>query len=138
MIQTCLYRWRRNLKALVFLMTGWAVWMIPLVGTPLTGDLTNDPANVVKAYLRLDSKGVRLDTMSHEVLHPYITWTQEPTWGKVLVIEGYEVLDNIRHWDVIGKLEARIPVDFQVLGAMYWETATFVYTPQVERVWMHV
>lgn len=127
-----------NLTPIVFVLTGWLVWSMSVVGAVGTGDLTKDPADIVKAYTRLDSQGVRLDVRSQEVLYPYTTWTQEPAWGKVLVIEGYEVLDNIRHWDVLGKLEARIPVEYHVVGDMYWETATFVPNHHVERIWVHV
>ena len=49
----------------------------PILGEkawPLTGDLTHDPALVVEYYLRLESKGVRLESVAHEVLYPYISW----------------------------------------------------------------
>jgi hypothetical protein len=92
----------------------------------------------VKAYLRLDSKGVRLEAISQETLRPYIDWAEEPTWGKVIVTKQYEVVDDVEEWEIMNSLEMRIPVTFNVLGTLYWETGAFVESLQTERVWFHV
>lgn len=103
-----------------------------------TGDLTNDPSEVVKTYLRLDSKGVRFEAISQETLRPYIDWSEEPQWGKVVVIQEYEVIDDVEQWEIINSLEMRIPVTFKILGTVYWETASFVEHLHQDRVWFHV
>lgn len=103
-----------------------------------TGDLTKDPSDVVKTYLRLDSKGVRLEAISQETLRPYIDWSEEPRWGKVIVTKQYEVVDDVEEWEIINSLEMRIPVIFNVLGTLYWETGAFVEHLQTEHVWFHV
>lgn len=108
--------------------------LMPSGGGALTGDITHDPADVVKKYAKLDFKGVRLEAGSGEVLHPYIAWTEEPVWGTVVVVDSYEVLDRTKDWDIISMMEAVIPVDYRVLGTMYWATASFLPEPRVERV----
>ncbi len=128
------------MKIAAFLIVAGLV-VTPLFGDkawPLTGDLTHDPALVVEYYLRLDSKGVRLESVSHEVLYPYISWREEPLWGKVIIIKEYEVLEDIDDWQVISMSEALIPVEFQVVGTVYWETASYVADPQFERIWVRV
>lgn len=136
---------RRNASrgALLFVMA-WLGFVACLHGvTPgalwgFTGDLTKDPSEVVKTYLRLDSKGVRLEAISQETLRPYIDWSEEPRWGKVIVIKQYEMVDDVEEWEVINSLEMRIPVTFNILGTLYWETGAFVENLQTERVWFHV
>jgi len=103
-------------------------------GLALTGDLKNDPADVVKKYLSLDKNGARLEALSWETLKPYITWREEPVWGHAVVISDFEVVDDIKQWEVVSRLEVVIPVGFRVLGAIYWETAAFLPEPQVEQV----
>ena len=103
-----------------------------------TGDLTRDPADVVKAYLRLDSKGVRLEATSQETLRPYIDWSEEPWWAKVIVTKRYEVVEDVEQWDILNSLEVRIPVEFAVLGMIFWETGTFAEQVHTERVWFHI
>jgi hypothetical protein len=95
-------------------------------GGARTGDLSNDPADLVKAYLTLDTRGARLDSMSWESLRPYVSWKEEPAWGHMVVIEGYEVVDDLKRWEVISNVEVLIPVEFEVLGSVYWETAAFL------------
>lgn len=112
--------------------------LVCLVLLGLIGDITNDPADVVEKYLSLDKKGARLEAASFEVLKPYIAWSEEPAWGQVVVTAGHTVSRDIREWEVIDSLEARIPATFQVLGAMHWESATFLAEPQEETIWFHV
>jgi hypothetical protein len=99
--------------------------VVPHSTLALTGDITNDPSKIVEKYLSLDSRGARLNARSFEVLQSYITWKEEPTWGGVVVISNYEVIDDVTQWEIINKLEALIPVTYQVVGTMHWETATF-------------
>ncbi len=108
--------------------------LVPCGSGALTGDITHDPADVVKQYAKLDFKGVRLEAASGEVLRPYIAWTEEPVWGTVVVVNGYDVLDHTKDWEIVNMSEVVIPVDYRVLGTMYWETVFFLRKPQVERV----
>ncbi|RMH06019.1 MAG: hypothetical protein D6704_08235 [Nitrospirae bacterium] len=113
-----------------------------LVGPPLafglTTDLTNDPAQVVRKYLSLDKRGARLLAQSWEVLKPYISWTDEPVWGQVVVITDFTVADDVTQWNILNSLEAVIPVRFRVVGIMQWETATFLKEPRVEAIGVHI
>ena len=104
--------------------------VLVLLGSPpstwaLTGDITQDPTKIVERYLSLDSRGARLNARSFEALQPYVNWREEPTWGGVVVITKYEVIEDVTQWEIINKLEALIPVTYQVVGKMHWETATF-------------
>lgn len=103
-------------------------------GLAQTYALNRDPVEVVKKYVSLDQKGVRLESRSWETLKPYVHWKEEPNWGHVMVTGGYKVIDDIKQWEVVSMLEVVIPVEFQVLGAMYWETAGFLPEKQVEQV----
>src|SRR5574341_1877534 len=103
-------------------------------GAARTGDLGKDPADLVRVYLSLDTRGARLDSMSWETLKPYVNWKEEPSWGHMVVIEGYEVVDDIKRWDVISNVEVLIPVEFRAVGAVYWGTAAFLPGKQVEQV----
>jgi len=103
-------------------------------GAARTGDLGKDPAELVRVYLSFETRGVRLESMSWESLRPYVNWKEEPSWGHMVVIEGYEVVDDIKRWDVISNLEVLIPVEFRTLGSVYWNTAGFSPQKQVEQV----
>lgn len=103
-------------------------------GLAQTYALTRDPVELVKKYVSLDQKGVRLESMSWETLKPYVHWKEEPAWGHVMVTGSYNVVDDIKQWEIVSMLEVVIPVEFQVLGAMYWETAGFLPEKHVEQV----
>lgn len=103
-------------------------------GLAQTYALTRDPVELVKKYVSLDQKGVRLESRSWETLKPYVHWKEEPTWGHVMVTGSYNVVDDIKRWEIVSMLEVLIPVEFQVLGAMYWETAGFLPEKRVEQV----
>ena len=103
-------------------------------GAARTGDLSRDPADLVRVYLSLDTRGARLESMSWESLRPYVNWKEEPAWGHMVMIEGYEVVDDIKRWDVISNLEVLIPVEFRTLGSVYWNTAGFMPEKHVELV----
>lgn len=107
-------------------------------GSAQTGALSKDPAILVKKYLSLDSKGARLDALSWEAQKPYIDWREEPLWGHVVVVSTYEVLEDIAQWDVKSSLDVVIPVEFKVLGSVYFEKATFMFEPKIERIGFRV
>ena len=107
---------------------------LPNPVSSLTGDLTNDPADTIKKYLLLDKRGVRLQALSYESIRPYVDWGEEPPWGQVVIIENYRVKDDVREWKIVNSMEAIIPVTFQVVGIMYWETATFLSEPREETI----
>ncbi len=103
-------------------------------GLAQTGSLKHSPADVVKRYLALDSKGARLDAMSLETVASYTGWSEEPAWGHVVVTRGFVVAEQYRQWEVIDSLEVVIPVTFQVIGSVYFETAGFVQGVETEEV----
>ena len=115
----------------------WVTFNItPALG--LTGDLTNDPAGVVKKYLSLDKNGVRLQPLSYETVKPYISWEEEPAWGQVVVILKFSVNNDVSTWNVISNTEAAIPVVFQIVGLMQLETATFLSEPREEKIYFRI
>ena len=119
------------LPCLVGLAVG--TWVFPVSGLALTGDLTNDPAKVIKRYLSLDKRGARLTAHSYEAVKPYVAWEQEePVWERFVVIRDYSVIDDVTQWDIVSSTEALIPVTFQLLGIVHVETATFVSEPREE------
>lgn len=101
-------------------------WLLSSPALGLTGDLTNDPAGVIDKYLSLDQRGARLTAHTYEAVAPYVAWGDEPVWDHVVVIRDYALAGDVTQWDIVSGTEARIPVTFQVLGAMRWESATFV------------
>ena len=122
----------RILLCLVGLAVG--TWLVPVPVQSLTGDLTNDPAKVIKKYLSLDKRGVRLTAHTYEAVKPYVAWEQEePAWERFVVIRDYSVIDDVTQWDIVSSTEAVIPVTFQVLGVVHMGTVTFVSMPREER-----
>ena len=103
-----------------------------------TGSIVHDPTELVDKYLELDVKGVRLDAISQEALAPYIAWKDEPIWGRTVIITKYEVINDFKQWTVVSQSEAIIPVEYKVLGSVYWEKASFLPEPQVERIGFRV
>jgi hypothetical protein len=102
------------------------------------GHITEDPTKILQKYLSLDKKGARLDAYSWQVIRPYVSWNEEPVWGHVVVISQFEVIDDVSQWEIFNSLEANIPVIFEVLGTMYWESATFVAEPYRKFLCFHV
>ncbi|MEJ2230191.1 MAG: hypothetical protein P8X46_03275 [Nitrospirales bacterium] len=100
--------------------------------------ITKDPTKILQKYLSLDKKGVRLEANSWQVVTPFVAWKEEPVWGHVVVISQFEVVDDTSQWEILDGLEARIPVIFEVLGTMYWESATFVADPHREFQYFHI
>lgn len=103
-----------------------------------TGSIVHDPTEMVDKYLELDVKGVRLDAVSQEALAPYITWKDEPIWGRSVVITSYQVINDFKQWTVVSQAEAVIPVEYKVLGSVYWEKAFFLPEPRLERIGFRV
>ncbi len=103
-------------------------------GLTQTYGLLRDPVEVVKKYVSLDQRGIRLESISWETIRPYVNWKEEPSWGHVMVTVGYKIVDDIKQWEVISMMEVLIPVEYQVLGAVYWEAPGFLPEKQVERV----
>ncbi|MDE3226660.1 MAG: hypothetical protein KGN30_14755 [Nitrospirota bacterium] len=123
----------------IFLLALLVVIALPAADAPaVIVDLKKDPSLAVKAYLSLDQKGARLDAMSWETLRPYINWTRELSWGIVVVIQDYEIIEDIKAWEVVSLVDVWIPVKFKVLGAMDWDEAVFYPEPHVEDVRFHV
>jgi hypothetical protein len=107
-------------------------------GLAITGDIRKDPSNVIKAYLSLDAKGARLDAISYETLKPYTNWKRELSWGIVVVIDSYEVAEDVKTWKVVNEMEVIIPVNYKVLGTMEWETVAFTPGARVEHALFRV
>jgi len=103
-------------------------------GLAQTYALSHDPVEVVKKYVSLDQRGIRLESISWETIRPYVNWKEEPSWGHVMVTVGYKIVDDIKQWEVISMMEVLIPVEYQVLGAVYWEAPGFLPEKQIERV----
>lgn len=103
-----------------------------------TGSLDHSPAEIVKKYFALDKKGAKLDSLSYESLAPYRDWQNEPSWGQVVVIRGFTVAEHYRQWEIVDRLEVVIPVTFQVMGSVYFETAGFVPESTVEEIRVRV
>ncbi len=108
------------------------------VGLAQTGGLDHSPAEIVKKYFALDQKGARLDALSFEALTPYVDWREEPAWGRVVVIRGFSVAEHYSQWDVVDRLEVVVPVTFQIIGAVYLETAGYVPESVTEEVRVRV
>ncbi len=121
-------------------MTRWlavivmVTWTLASDTSAQTGSIVHDPTEMVDKYLELDVKGVRLDAMSQEAQRPYVTWETEPVWGRAVIITRYEVINDFKQWTIISQAEVIIPVEYKVLGSVYWERATFLPEPKVERV----
>lgn len=107
-------------------------------GFTQTGSIANSPAEVVKKFLSLDARGARLDGMSFDAIVPYIGWKEEPVWGHVVVIDSYVVPERLKEWEIVNMLEVVIPVEFRVLGAVYFETASFIPEITTEQVRVRV
>jgi hypothetical protein len=103
-------------------------------GQAQTGALVKDPAILLKKYLELDNKGARLNSLSRESQKPYVGWSDEPVWGQLIVVSGYEVIEDFSRWDVKNNLDVVIPVEYKVLGSLYLEKAVFLSEPHVDRI----
>jgi len=121
-------------RRVVFLISLLGLVIPVSTGFAQSGTLDHAPTEIVKRYVTLDQKGVRLDAMSFESLAPYIDWQEEPVWGRVVIVEDAVVPEDYRQWEIVDRLEVVVPVTFRVLGAVYLETATFVPEERTEEV----
>jgi hypothetical protein len=108
------------------------------VGLGQVGSLKRSPADLVKRYVRLDQKGARLDVMGFDVMAPYVNWREETLWSRVVVIQGADVSEDHRTWEIRDNLDVVIPVTFHVQGEVDLKTATFVPGERKEEVRFHV
>ena len=127
---------RRALAVIVLLTV--PLCLVPFVARALIGEMKKDPTEMVTQYVRLDERGARLDALSFETLKPYIDWKEEPAWGHAVVIAGYKVVDDVKQWEVLSEIDVLIPVEFKILGLVYWETASFIPESHTEVVKFHV
>ena len=107
-------------------------------GQAQTGALSKDPTIILKKYLELDLKGARLSSFTWESQRPYVAWKEEPVWGQLVVVGGYNVIEEIDEWDVKNNLDTVIPVEYKVLGSLYLEKAVFLSEPRVDRIGFRV
>ncbi|GJL62909.1 MAG: hypothetical protein NPIRA04_15630 [Nitrospirales bacterium] len=110
----------------------------PIEGHAFSGDIKNDPSQFLEKYLSLDKRGARLEVNSQEVLAPFVSWKEEPAWGRIVVIAEFQVIEDVEQWEILTSTEMLIPVTFDVVGTMYWETATFLPEPQIYLEYFHV
>jgi hypothetical protein len=124
-------------------LVGVLLWIVVIFGVwtssqAFNSHITEDPTKILQKYLSLDKKGVRLEAYSWQGIWPYVAWREEPVWGHVVVISQFEVVDDVSQWEVLDALEAKVPVIFEVVGTMYWESATFVPDPRREFHYFHI
>ena len=113
-------------------------WLFLSGSLAFNAHITEDPAKLLKKYLSLDKKGARLEAYSTEVLQPYVAWKDEPVWGHVVIISDYQVIEDVNQWEILGALEAKIPVLYEVVGIMHWDSVTFVPELQNESHLFHI
>lgn len=104
----------------------------------LIGEVKKDPTDMLKQYLALDERGARLDAISFETLKPYIDWKEEPAWGHSVVISQVKVIDDVKQWEILGPIDVFIPVEFTIVGHVYWDSVTFILEPHTEVIKFHV
>jgi len=100
--------------------------------------ITEDPTKTLDKYLSLDKKGARLETSSWQVVAPYVEWKEDVAWGQVVVISNFHIEQDVTKWDIVSGLEAKIPVVFDVIGTMHWESVTFVLDPHQASYMFHI
>lgn len=118
----------------LFAWGGFADLGLAQTGFSQVGSLKRSPADIVKRYVRLDQKGARLDAMGFDVLAPYIDWKEEPVWDQIVIIQGTEVAEDHRRWEIIDNFDVIIPVTFLVRGSVDLKTATFTPDERTEEV----
>ena len=111
---------------------------VPLAALALIGEVKKDPTDMLKQYITLDERGARLDAISFETLKPYIDWKEEPAWGHTVVIAQATVIDDVKQWEILGPIDVFIPVEFKIVGSVYWDSVTFLSEPRTEVVKFHV
>ena len=129
---------KSSIRQIIYLALFLGLILLSSDGWAQTGALVKDPALVLKKYLELDHKGARLNAMAWESQRPYVAWKEEPVWGQLVVVSGYEVIEEIGQWEVKNNLDVVIPVDYKVLGSLYLEKAVFLSEPHVDRIGFRV
>ncbi len=122
----------------ILLMVIGVLAVLPSASHSFNRHIKEDPVKTLNKYLSLDKKGARLEASSWQVIDPYVDWEDEISWGQVVVISKYHIVDDVRQWEIISGLEAKIPVVFDVVGTMHWESVTFVPDPHQESYLFHI
>jgi len=130
--------WSVIILAALFAWVGLTDFGLAQTGFSQVGSLKRSPADVVKRYVRLDQKGARLDAMGFDVLAPYTDWKEEPVWDQVVVVQGVDVPEDYRQWDILDNFDVIIPVTFRVRGEVDLKTAIFTPDERTEEVRFHV
>lgn len=110
----------------------------PYLAQALIGEMKKDPTEMLKQYVSLDERGARLDAISFETLKPYINWKEEPAWGHAVVISQVTVIGDVDQWEILGPTDVIIPVEFRIVGLVYWDSVTFIPEPHTEVVKFHI
>lgn len=127
----------RGVTQIILLMIG-ALVVATTTSYAFNRNIKEDPVKVLDKYLSLDKKGARLEAASWQVVAPYVDWEENVAWGQVVVISKFHIVNDVRQWEIVSGLEAKIPVVFDVLGTMHWESVTFVPDPHQESYLFHV
>lgn len=127
---------RRALTVIVLFTV--TVSLVPFSSLALIGEVKKDPTDMLKQYVALDERGARLDAISFETLKPYIDWKEEPAWGHAVVISTATVIDDVKQWEILGPIDVFIPVEFRIVGLVYWDSVTFISEPHTELVKFHI
>ena len=128
----------RRVAPMIFSMMIGVLVVVTDTSQAFNRHIKEDPVNILDKYLTLDRKGARLEAASWQVLKSYVTWEENIAWGQVVVIANFRIIEDVKEWDIINGLEAKIPVVFDVLGTMHWEAVTFVSDPHQETYWFHI
>lgn len=129
----------RMIIGVIVFVLGLGVLLFPGVhSSAFNGHITEDPTKLLNKYLSLDKKGARLEAHSTEVLKPFVAWGEEPVWGQVVIIADYQIIEDVAQWIILSSMEAKIPVVFEVLGTMHWESVTFVPEARRELQYFHI
>lgn len=128
---------QRVSRVIVLMVLGFFA-VLPSASHSFNRHIKEDPVKTLNKYLSLDKKGARLEASSWQVIDPYVDWEDEISWGQVVVISKYHIVDDVRQWEIISGLEAKIPVMFDVVGTMHWESVTFVPDPHQESYLFHI
>lgn len=127
----------RMLKIVLAMMVCVAVGSAPF-SNAFNRHITEDPTKILDKFLALDKKGARLEASTWQAVAPYVDWEEDLAWGHVVVISNFHIVDDVTQWEIVSGLEAKIPVVFDVLGTMHWESVTFVPDPRQESQVFHI
>jgi hypothetical protein len=60
------------------------------------------------------------------------------SWGIAIIIDGYDVAEDVKTWQVLNSMEVLIPVNYKVLGTMEWAAVSYKPEPHVEHTLFRV